>query len=47
MRVDLDRATSKSSWFRIMPRFKVRAEGEPVRMGDQVIGTNQNVFRTL
>eukprot|EP00045_Choanoeca_perplexa_P018056 m.276491 g.276491 ORF g.276491 m.276491 type:complete len:2614 (+) comp17698_c0_seq3:125-7966(+) len=37
MRIELDPNTSKHAWFKIMPRFKVRAEGEPIRMGDQIV----------
>ncbi|EGD81749.1 hypothetical protein PTSG_02461 [Salpingoeca rosetta] len=37
MRIELDPAVSSYSWFRIMPRYKVRAEGERVRMGDQIV----------
>ena len=35
MRIELDPNVSSYAWFRIMPRYKVRAEGERVRMGDQ------------
>lgn len=35
-RVLLTDYVSRSSWFRIMPRFKVRSEGEPVLVGDMV-----------
>jgi inositol 1,4,5-triphosphate receptor type 1 len=37
MLIELDPNTSKHAWFKIMPRFKVRAEGEPIRMGDQIV----------
>ena len=37
MKVDLSEEVTRSSWFRIMPRFKVRAEGDPIRGNDQVV----------
>ncbi len=36
LRVDLHSETTKHSWFRIMPRYKVHAEGDRIRMNDQV-----------
>lgn len=45
MRVELDPVVSRSSWFRIMPRYKVRAEGERVRMGDRVGFISRNFFQ--
>eukprot|EP00043_Microstomoeca_roanoka_P019214 m.213666 g.213666 ORF g.213666 m.213666 type:complete len:2617 (+) comp16958_c0_seq4:400-8250(+) len=37
MRIELEQAVSRYSYFRIMPRYKVRAEGEYIRMGDQIV----------
>lgn len=37
MKVDLHEHSVRNSWFRIMPRYKVRAEGDNVRLGDQVV----------
>eukprot|EP00056_Hartaetosiga_gracilis_P010415 m.153526 g.153526 ORF g.153526 m.153526 type:complete len:2653 (+) comp13309_c1_seq5:67-8025(+) len=37
MRIELDQNIGRSSFFKIMPRYKVRAEGERVRMGDQIV----------
>lgn len=36
LRVDLHEETTKHSWFKIMPRYKVHAEGDRIRMNDQV-----------
>jgi hypothetical protein len=36
LKVDLSEENSKGSYFRIMPRFKVRTEGERIRLNDQV-----------
>jgi hypothetical protein len=36
LRVDLHEDTTKHSWFRIMPRYKVHTEGDRIRMNDQV-----------
>lgn len=36
MRVEFDDKTSRQSWFRIMPRYKVRSESDNIRMNDQV-----------
>eukprot|EP00049_Salpingoeca_infusionum_P011225 m.193039 g.193039 ORF g.193039 m.193039 type:complete len:2533 (-) comp14875_c0_seq1:808-8406(-) len=37
MRVDLHPFGAKSAWFRVLPRYKVRSEGDPVRMNDQIV----------
>lgn len=37
MRVDLHTDNSKEVWFRIMPRFKIRSLGDPVRANDHVV----------
>ena len=37
MKVDLSPETTKHTFFRIMPRYKVRAEGDFVRIADQVV----------
>ncbi|XP_004347257.1 hypothetical protein CAOG_04510 [Capsaspora owczarzaki ATCC 30864] len=37
MRVELHQYNSKLCWFRVMPRYKVRAEGDIVRKGDQIV----------
>ena len=37
LKVDLSEEITRGSWFRIMPRFKVRAEGDPIRGNDQVV----------
>ncbi|KAI8801211.1 inositol 1,4,5-trisphosphate/ryanodine receptor-domain-containing protein [Cladochytrium replicatum] len=37
MRVRLEPFIRKSCFFRIMPRFRIRAEGEPVRIGDAIV----------
>ena len=37
LKVDLSSETTRNSWFRIMPRYKVRAEGDRVRMNDQIV----------
>eukprot|EP00051_Salpingoeca_urceolata_P021906 m.350051 g.350051 ORF g.350051 m.350051 type:complete len:553 (+) comp19886_c0_seq3:209-1867(+) len=37
MKVDMTSSPTRHSWFRIMPRYKVRAEGDPVRMSDQIV----------
>lgn len=37
MKMDLWKNPDKHSWFKMMPRYKVRAEGEPIRVLDQVI----------
>lgn len=37
MRVEMESLNSKNAWFRIMPRYKVRAEGDYVRTNDQVV----------
>ncbi len=34
--MDLHSETTKHSWFRIMPRYKVHTEGDRIRMNDQV-----------
>lgn len=34
--VDLLHGGSESSWFQVLPRFKVRAEGAPIFAGDQI-----------
>lgn len=36
MRIELDEKTSRHSWFRVMPRYKVRAESDEIQMNDQV-----------
>ncbi|KAK9764532.1 hypothetical protein K7432_007884, partial [Basidiobolus ranarum] len=35
--VDLSKMTSKKNFFRILPKHRIRGEGEPVRLGDSVI----------
>eukprot|EP00050_Salpingoeca_kvevrii_P002520 m.196116 g.196116 ORF g.196116 m.196116 type:complete len:2530 (-) comp10628_c0_seq6:379-7968(-) len=37
MHVDLSANLSRHAWFRIMPRYKVRAEGDIVRLHDQIV----------
>ena len=37
VRIDLCSYPSKNTWFRINPRFKVRASGDSVRFSDQVV----------
>ena len=37
LKVDLSEEITRASWFRIMPRFKVRTEGDPIRMEDLVL----------
>jgi len=37
LKISLDKDGSKNCWFKIMPKFKVRFEGEAVRKGDQVV----------
>ena len=37
MKVDMSSDSSKHTWFKVMPRYKVRAEGDHVRMVDQVV----------
>lgn len=37
MKVDLDPNNWRQCWFRIMPRYKVRAEGDYIRMNDQIV----------
>eukprot|EP00053_Salpingoeca_punica_P017480 m.168492 g.168492 ORF g.168492 m.168492 type:complete len:2590 (+) comp17217_c0_seq4:243-8012(+) len=37
MKVEMSADLLKHAWFRIMPRYKVRAEGDFVRMTDQVV----------
>ncbi|EGD74759.1 inositol 1,4,5-trisphosphate receptor type 3 [Salpingoeca rosetta] len=37
LRVDMDDFATRNSWFRIMPRYKVRAEGDPIRVTDQIV----------
>ncbi len=36
MRVSLTSVAKYSCWFRIMPRFKLRSEGDTVMEGDHV-----------
>ncbi|ORY00198.1 hypothetical protein K493DRAFT_348021 [Basidiobolus meristosporus CBS 931.73] len=35
--VDLSNMTSRKNFFRILPKHRIRGEGEPVRLGDSVI----------
>lgn len=37
LRVDLRSHSDKSNLFRIMPRYKVRAEGDTIMQGDQIV----------
>jgi hypothetical protein len=37
LRVVLDSDGNEGSWFVVTPRFKVRSEGEPVHIGDQIV----------
>lgn len=37
MRVTMQEHSAHNTWFRIMPRYKVRAEGDNVRVGDQIV----------
>lgn len=37
MKVVLDEVGNEGSWFIVGPRFKIRGEGDDVRMGDQII----------
>ena len=36
LRVDISEETNKFSYLRLMPKYKVRAEGDNIRMADQV-----------
>jgi len=36
LKVELHQYTNKFAWFRIMPKFKVRTEGDQIRVEDQV-----------
>ncbi|KAK9721473.1 hypothetical protein K7432_003395 [Basidiobolus ranarum] len=35
--IDLSKMTSKKNFFRILPKHRIRGEGEPVRLGDSVV----------
>jgi hypothetical protein len=35
LKVELSEHTNKFAWFRIMPKFKVRTEGDQIRVFDQ------------
>jgi inositol 1,4,5-triphosphate receptor type 1 len=35
MRIELEKSSSRSSWFRISPRYKIRSESEKIRFNDQ------------
>lgn len=37
LRVDLSETIERRSFFRMMPRFKLRTEGDPVRVNDQIV----------
>lgn len=37
MKVVLDESGNEGSWFMVTPRFKMRAEGDHVRTGDQIV----------
>lgn len=37
LRVELSKEGTKDCWFKVMPRFKVRFEGEKVRKNDQIV----------
>lgn len=37
LRVVLDPEGNDGSWFIVTPRFKIRSEGEPVHVGDQIL----------
>ncbi|KAI9352503.1 hypothetical protein DFJ73DRAFT_347572 [Zopfochytrium polystomum] len=37
MAVDIDRNMKRECLFRILPKFRIRAEGEPVRVGDAIV----------
>eukprot|EP00049_Salpingoeca_infusionum_P018394 m.357042 g.357042 ORF g.357042 m.357042 type:complete len:2607 (+) comp17695_c0_seq1:174-7994(+) len=37
MQIELSAVTTRSSLFKIMPRYKVRSEGDQILMGDQIV----------
>jgi len=37
MKVILDTHGNEGSWFMVTPRYKIRGEGDDVRMGDQIV----------
>ncbi|KAJ3106266.1 hypothetical protein HDU97_006717 [Phlyctochytrium planicorne] len=37
MPIELERYTRRECYFRILPKFRIRAEGEPVRIGDAIV----------
>ena len=37
MKVVLDPHGNEGSWFMVTPRYKIRGEGDDVRMGDQIV----------
>ncbi|KAJ3091045.1 hypothetical protein HK102_001865 [Quaeritorhiza haematococci] len=37
MSISLERYLRKECFFRILPKFRIRAEGEPVRIGDSIV----------
>jgi hypothetical protein len=37
MKVVLDPHGNEGSWFMVTPRYKIRGEGDEVRLGDQIV----------